>query len=445
MAWRCRRWPPSVAAIRLGAEPVLQMVTRDRNRIALQSDLLGAASLGIKNVLCLSGYHQTLTGCPESANVFDIDSTQFIELTTRMAEKGVLADGTKIDGQFSMLVGAVANPFLKPLELNLLRLSKKIEAGARFIQTHAVFDIEAFSQWLDAARQEGLTKKAAILASVLSAGQRGGSPKASRHLRRVLHPGRSHRTAESSGRRSAQKKKGWPSALKQSRSSRAWMACAEYIFFRAARKRSCPRSWPPPDCSHRERLCRKNITSRHSRFRRGGRASANMAWWTGAKTAPGVITASRRPAFTTATGRRRSTFAISSDVDALFFDCMGCFSCVQDCTKGLLCLSINPEYEKLGQQLLEARYHQNDLAPGGDGENPGLGRGLSRAVFRPRFRFDVDGYVGNRSPHPRRHSWTRIHQHVGRYRQKAAVSGVEREQSRCQSAAAGLDSDAADH
>lgn len=156
----------SVAAIRLGVEPVLQMVTRDRNRIALQSDLLGAASLGIKNVLCLSGYHQTLTGCPESANVYDVDCTQFIELTTRMSEKGVLADGKKIDGPFSMLVGAVANPPLKPLELNLLRLSQKIEAGAKFIQTHAVFDLEPFKLWFDAVRKAGLDKKAAILASV---------------------------------------------------------------------------------------------------------------------------------------------------------------------------------------------------------------------------------------------------------------------------------------
>ncbi len=156
----------SVAAIKLGAEPVLQMVTRDRNRIALQSDLLGAASLGIKNVLCLSGYHQTLMGCPESANVFDVDSTQFIQMTNRMSEQGVLADGTKINGQFSMLVGAAANPFLRPLELNLLRLGQKIESGAKFIQTHAVFDLEAFSQWLDAVRKEGLTKKTAVLAGV---------------------------------------------------------------------------------------------------------------------------------------------------------------------------------------------------------------------------------------------------------------------------------------
>jgi methylenetetrahydrofolate reductase (NADPH) len=156
----------SAAAVKLGIEPVLQMVTRDRNRIAIQSDLLGAASLRIKNVLCLSGYHQTLIGYPESANVFEIDSTQFVELATQMSEKGILADGKKIDGQFSMLVGGVANPFLKPLELNLFRLGKKIEAGAKFIQTHSVFDVETFKLWLDAVRKEGLTKKVAILASV---------------------------------------------------------------------------------------------------------------------------------------------------------------------------------------------------------------------------------------------------------------------------------------
>jgi methylenetetrahydrofolate reductase (NADPH) len=157
----------SVVAIQSGAEPIFQMVTRDRNRIALQSDLLGAACLGIRNVLCLSGYHQKVMGRPEAGNVFDLDSTQFIETLARMSAEGVLADGTRIDGPFSVLVGAVGNPFLKPLELNMLGLGKKIAAGARFIQTHAVFDLEAFSQWLEAAGREGLTQKAAILASVL--------------------------------------------------------------------------------------------------------------------------------------------------------------------------------------------------------------------------------------------------------------------------------------
>ena len=147
-----------------------QMVTRDRNRIALQSDLMGAAYLGIKNVLCLSGYHQILMGCPESANVYDIDSIQLVAAVRKMNDEGLLLNGAKIDAPFSMLIGAVANPYLKPLELNIIRLAKKVEAGANFIQTQAVFDVEAFQQWLDAARSEGITERAALLAGVLPLG-----------------------------------------------------------------------------------------------------------------------------------------------------------------------------------------------------------------------------------------------------------------------------------
>ena len=157
----------SVALSRLGVEPVYQMVTRDRNRIALQSDLLGAAFLGIKNVLCLSGYHQTLVGCAESANVFDIDSIQLIAMVRKMTDEGLLLDGKKIEGAFAMLIGAVANPFLKPVELNIIRLNKKVAAGADFIQTQAVFDVAAFRQWLEVARGEGITEKTAVLAGIL--------------------------------------------------------------------------------------------------------------------------------------------------------------------------------------------------------------------------------------------------------------------------------------
>jgi methylenetetrahydrofolate reductase (NADPH) len=156
----------SVALSRAGIEPVYQLVTRDRNRIALQSDLLGAASLGIKNVLCLSGFHQTLIDCPQAANVFDIDSIQLVALVKKMNE-GLLLDGMKIQGDFSMLIGAVANPYMKPLELNIMRLNKKVAAGAAFIQTQAVFDVEVFQQWLEAAAKAGITEKTAILAGVL--------------------------------------------------------------------------------------------------------------------------------------------------------------------------------------------------------------------------------------------------------------------------------------
>jgi methylenetetrahydrofolate reductase (NADPH) len=156
----------SLALSKTGIEPIFQIITRDRNRIALQSDLLGAAYLGIKNVLCLSGFHQTLIGCNESANVFDVDSIQLIDIVKKM-NNGQLLDGKKIQGNFNMLIGAVANPNLKPLELNILRLSKKVAAGADFIQTQSVFDVDEFKVWLEAARNAGLADKTAILAGVM--------------------------------------------------------------------------------------------------------------------------------------------------------------------------------------------------------------------------------------------------------------------------------------
>lgn len=198
----------SVAVIKSGAEPVCQIVTRDRNRIALQSDLLGAAYLGIRNVLCLSGYHQTLTGCPESANVYDIDSTQFIEMVTNMSESGTLADGAKIEGRFSMFVGAVANPFLKPLELNMLRLNQKVEAGAKFVQTNAIFDVEAFGQWLDAVIKEGITKKAKILAGVLPLSSAAEAEKLRNTYSDYCIPDKIIERLKSSGNEEAQKKEG---------------------------------------------------------------------------------------------------------------------------------------------------------------------------------------------------------------------------------------------
>ncbi len=157
----------SLVLVKAGMEPVYQIVTRDRNRIAIQSDLLGACALGIRNVLCLSGHHQALTGSPESANVYDIDSIQLIAAVKQMRDQHVLLDGTAIKGDFPVLIGAVAGPDMKPLELNILRLAKKVEAGAEFIQTQAVFDVEAFERWLEQARNQKITENTAILAGVM--------------------------------------------------------------------------------------------------------------------------------------------------------------------------------------------------------------------------------------------------------------------------------------
>jgi len=137
-----------------GREAVLSMVTRDRNRIALESDALGASALGIGAILCLSGNHQSLGVCYQAAGVNDIDSIQLAQ-----ALKGLDLP--------EMLVGAVAHPYQQPLELNLLRLKKKIAAGVDFLLTQPVFDLAGFTLWMDSVRAAGLDKRAAIIASVL--------------------------------------------------------------------------------------------------------------------------------------------------------------------------------------------------------------------------------------------------------------------------------------
>jgi methylenetetrahydrofolate reductase (NADPH) len=130
------------------------MSTRDRNRIALESDALGAAALGVGAILCLSGNHQSLGVCPQAAGANDIDSIQLTQ-----AIKGL--EGAEL------LAGAVAHPYQRPLELNLLRLKKKIAAGADFLLTEPVFDLAAFTPWMEAVRAAGLHERAAIIVSVL--------------------------------------------------------------------------------------------------------------------------------------------------------------------------------------------------------------------------------------------------------------------------------------
>ncbi|NLC68826.1 MAG: methylenetetrahydrofolate reductase [Clostridiaceae bacterium] len=150
-----------------GLEAVVQMTCRDRNRIAIQSDLLGAYALGLKNVLCLSGDHQSFGNHPESKNVYDIDSIQLINALRGMKEEKVFINGKSIKTPPEFFIGATANPFADPEELQFIRFVKKIRAGARFIQTQAIYDVERFARWMEKVRKEGLHEKAFILAGIL--------------------------------------------------------------------------------------------------------------------------------------------------------------------------------------------------------------------------------------------------------------------------------------
>jgi methylenetetrahydrofolate reductase (NADPH) len=157
------------ACIRLklmGLEPILQMVTRDRNRIALQSDILGAASFDIFNILCLSGDHQQFGDCPQGQNVFDIDSMQLIQTIRHMRDEGKFLGGDEIARPPRMFVGAAANPFADPFEIRVRRLAKKVAAGVEFIQTQCIYNLEKFELYMQQARDRGLHEKVSILAGV---------------------------------------------------------------------------------------------------------------------------------------------------------------------------------------------------------------------------------------------------------------------------------------
>jgi methylenetetrahydrofolate reductase (NADPH) len=152
--------------IRMGLEPNMQMVCRDRNRIAMQSDIFGAYALGIRNILCLSGDHQKFGNHPTAKNVFDLDSIQLIQAVKRMRDEHKVLGGDEIEGPPQMFIGAAANPFADPFEYRVIRLAKKVAAGADFIQTQCIYDMEKFERFMQMARDRGLHERVHILAGV---------------------------------------------------------------------------------------------------------------------------------------------------------------------------------------------------------------------------------------------------------------------------------------
>ncbi len=150
----------------MGFDPILQMVTRDRNRIAIQSDILGAAALGINNILCLSGDHQRFGDHPQAKNVYDIDSIQLIMTVKKMRDEGKFLNDEELTKPPKLFIGAAANPFADPFEIRALRLAKKVAAGVQFIQTQCIFNLDRFAEWMRQVVDMGLHERVAILGGV---------------------------------------------------------------------------------------------------------------------------------------------------------------------------------------------------------------------------------------------------------------------------------------
>jgi methylenetetrahydrofolate reductase (NADPH) len=163
---RMSSWAVSALMVRAGLEPNFQMVCRDRNRLAIQSDILGAYALGIRNMLCLSGDHQLFGNHPEAKNVYDIDSMQLIALAKKMRDEGKYLNGDDLDVAPELFIGAASNPFADPVDFRIYRLANKIDAGADFIQTQCIYNMPRFREFMKMAVDMGLTEKAYILAGV---------------------------------------------------------------------------------------------------------------------------------------------------------------------------------------------------------------------------------------------------------------------------------------
>ncbi len=163
---RMASWAACIILIQEGLEPNYQMVCRDRNRLAMQADILGAYAHGIRNMLCLSGDHCKFGDHPHAKGVFDIDSMQLIQMVKKMRDEGKFLSGSELEEPPKIFIGAAANPFADPFEWRVHRLAKKIKAGVDFIQTQCVYNMEKFQEWIKQSNEMGLTEKVYILAGV---------------------------------------------------------------------------------------------------------------------------------------------------------------------------------------------------------------------------------------------------------------------------------------
>ena len=150
----------------MGLDPILQMVSRDRNRLAMQSDIIGAYAHGINTMLCLSGDHTHFGDHPMAISVYDIDSVQAIQMVKKMRDEGKFQGGGDIDNPPKMFIGAAANPFADPFELRVARLAKKVNAGVDFIQTQCIYNLDKFETWMKGVCDRKLHKKVSILAGI---------------------------------------------------------------------------------------------------------------------------------------------------------------------------------------------------------------------------------------------------------------------------------------
>ena len=163
---RMASWAACLIGKEEGLDPIVQMTCRDRNRIALQMDILGISALGLNNMLCLTGDHQKFGNHPTTKGVYDVDSIQLVKMVKDMRDEKKFQCGEEMAVEPRLFIGAAANPFADPFEIRVIRLAKKVAAGADFIQTQIIYNVDKFAEWMKMVRDRGLHERVKILAGV---------------------------------------------------------------------------------------------------------------------------------------------------------------------------------------------------------------------------------------------------------------------------------------
>jgi methylenetetrahydrofolate reductase (NADPH) len=245
---------PAATIVRsAGLEPIVQMTGRDRNRIALQADVLGAAAIGIENFVFMSGDDPKLGNHPDAVNVKDLDGVGLIKMAVGMRDEARFLSGDEIKPATpTMVIGATASPFTKPMEVDVTKTLDKIAAGAEFLQTQPVFDLATFSRWLVEVRRGG-SRDVPILAGVLVL----RSLEQAERLGSCLVSSSAPKSSVASRRRPTRRRKGLRSLSRWSRRSRPFPACAACICTRSSGRRLLGASSKRPGCFRaRMRRCR---------------------------------------------------------------------------------------------------------------------------------------------------------------------------------------------
>ena len=369
-----------------GVEPILHVTTRDRNRIALVSEVLGAHALGIRNILCTSGTHQTLGHFRAAKNVYDIDVIQLLQTCANLASDASLVGEGAIAGADGFCLGAVASPNADPLELQMIRLGKKVSAGAGFLVSQPVYDLERFNAWWAEVSRRGLHEKVAILAGIEPLGEARVGTRPGEAAARSCRGSRMRCSSKSprrpTPRPAAARRSTWPS--RPSSNSAGPRGSAAFPSASTAIRTPPWKSSRNPDWGRTSRACQ--VRHPYQACRAGDSRTVGklgiVDWREDCSSCHNCVKRGCVYGF-----YRDEADTLRDEIGYLdyIYQCKGCLSCVQDCTKNILTRVVNPEFKRLGDSYYTPEIILSTWFQAETGRIPVSGSGYGGPFSGPGF------------------------------------------------------------